>query len=54
MAYYIQTALEELEREVRRDNYNLSQEDHDAIRMKIQELKNFIEDRYGRHKQVQL
>ena len=38
--------LKDLEYEVCRDSYNLTRDDHDAILMKIQQLKNFIEEKY--------
>lgn len=38
--------LKDLEYEVCRDSYNLTRDDHDAILVKIQQLKGFIEERY--------
>ena len=46
----IQKALDNLEQEVCRDNYNLTQDDHDAILVKLQKLKKFIQERYDKRR----
>lgn len=38
--------LKDLEYEVCRDSYNLTRNDHDAICLKISQLKEFIQRRY--------
>lgn len=42
----IQKALESLQQAICRDTYDLAQNDHDAILMKVKELKEFIDGRY--------
>ena len=46
---YILRALKELEMQVRRDDYNLTRDDHDAINVQIQLLRDFISNRYEHH-----
>lgn len=42
--------LFELQLEVKKDSFNLTRDDHDAICTKIEELKKFIWERYEQHK----
>jgi len=46
---YIRRALKELRLEVRRDSWNLTRDDHDAIDIRIDQLEQFILQRYGSH-----
>lgn len=39
--------LADLRREVVRDSWSLTRDDHDAIELKINELEQFIRDRYA-------
>ena len=52
IAENIQKALENLEYEICRDNYNLTQDDHDAILVKLQKLKKFIQERYDKRRSL--
>ena len=40
----------DLQQEVKKDSFNLTRDDHDAICTKIEELKKFIQERYEQHK----
>ena len=48
MPFEMQEALQELKEEVLRDSWNLTQDDHLAIVMKVDELKQFIDSRYAK------
>lgn len=41
--------INELQREINRDSFNLTRLDHDAIEIQINNLINFIKDRYETH-----
>ena len=41
--------LKELKWEIQRDRFNLTQLDQDAIELKLNELKEFIQKRYDNH-----
>lgn len=45
----IMKCIDALFYEIKRDTFNLTQIDHDAIEIKINELKTFIFDRYASH-----
>lgn len=41
--------LSELRYEIKRDSFNLTQIDHDAIEIRINDLQSFIQERYNSH-----
>lgn len=49
MKDYIDRALKDLQEAVCRDGFHLTRDDHDAILVKVQELRDFIEGRYEQH-----
>lgn len=49
MEDYIDRVLKDLREAVCRDGYNLTRDDHDAILVKVQDLREFIEGRYEQH-----
>ena len=42
--------LFDIQVEVKKDSFNLTRDDHDAICTKIDELSKFIQERYEQHK----
>lgn len=50
----ISDILEHLKNEVKKDSFNLTRDDHDAIATKIDALKDFIQEQYDRHTPKQL
>ena len=49
----ISDILEHLKNEVKKDSFNLTRDDHDAIDTKIDETKKFIQEKYDKHKPQQ-
>lgn len=46
---YIEYSLKDLKTSIKRDSYNLTRDDHDAILHQIDNLAQFIKERYENH-----
>lgn len=47
---YIIRSIDKLRSDICRDTYNLARDDHDAILVQLENLKNFIQEKYEQRK----